>query len=253
MLSQFKRLLCIGFASVLTLSFVGSLQAEILVQSGDTIAFLGDSITHQGKAPGGWCGLVIASLKSAGIDATQINAGVGGNTSRDMAERFEKDVIAKKPAWMTLLCGTNDNPGHGLPLEESKKNITQIIETAQAAGIKVLILTMPVRGGVTKESAYNEFIRAFAREKGIPLADVFAAGKKVLEADIAKNGRPAKGSPPLLTIADGTHMNGLGNQVIAESVLSALGFSPEQIAKAEKNWPKSEPAKDAGPVAEPKK
>jgi len=253
MRSQLIRLFCVALVGLLMLSAVSSLRAEILIKSGDTIVFLGDSITRQGKGPGGYCGLVISSLKTAGIDATQINAGVGGNTSRDMAGRFEKDVIAKKPTWMTLLCGTNDNPNHGLPLEESKKNIATIIEKTQAAGIKVLMITMPVRGGVTKESAYNEFIRTYAKEKGIPLADSFALGKKLLEADIAKNGKPAKGAPPLLTIPDGTHMNALGNQVIAESILSAIGFTPEQVAKAKESWPKGETATDPDPAGEPKK
>jgi len=212
-------------------------RADVLVKSGDKIVFLGDSITHQGGGVTGWCSLVISGLKTAGVTAEQINAGRGGNTSRQMAERFEADVIAKKPAWMTLMCGTNDNPNHGLSPEESQKNITTIVEKTKAAGIKVLMITRPMRGGDPTENAYNEFIRKYAKENNVPLADVFAAMKSALADYKAKNPSLSPKSPPLLTIADGTHMNLRGNQVIAECVLQALGLTPQQIAKAKAAWP----------------
>ncbi len=211
--------------------------ADVLVKSGDKIVFLGDSITRQGDGSEGWCGLAVSSLKAVGIEAEPVNAGRGGNTSRDMAARFENDVISKKPAWMTLMCGTNDNPNHGLSLEESKENIRTIVEKTQAAGIKVLILTMPVRGGNLNENAYNEFIRELAKEKGIPIADVFAEMKKTLVKYKVKHPDLPPKSPPLLTIADGTHMNPMGNQVIAECVLAAFGLSPEQLSKVKASWP----------------
>ena len=228
-----SKLLLMGAAAFCLISEAG---ADVLVRSGDRIVFLGDSITHQGGGSEGWCGLVVSGLRSIGIEADPVNAGRGGNTSRDMAARFENDVISKKPAWMTLMCGTNDNPNHGLPLEESKNNIRTIVEKTQAAGIKVLILTMPVRGGNLNENAYNEFIREFAKEKGIPIADVFAEMKKTLMEYKAEHPDLPPKSPPLLTIADGTHMNPRGNQVIAECVLAAFGLSPEQLSKAKASW-----------------
>lgn len=228
------KLLLIGATA---LCLISEASADVLVKSGDKIVFLGDSITRQGSGSAGWCGLAVSSLKAIGIEADPVNAGRGGNTSRDMAARFENDVISKKPAWMTLMCGTNDNPNHGLPLEESKNNIRTIVEKTQASGIKVLILTMPVRGGNLNENAYNEFIRALAKEKGIPIADVFAEMKKTLMEYKAEHPDLPPKSPPLLTIADGTHMNPRGNQVIAECVLAAFGLSPEQISKVKAGWP----------------
>lgn len=206
------------------------------MHSGDAIAFLGDSITKQGSVPTGWCSLVAASLKSSGVDVTSINAGKGGHTTRDMVGRFETDVIAKKPTWMILMCGTNDNPGHGLSLEESARNITTIVEKTQSAGIKVLLVTRPMRGGDTTENDYNSFIRSFAKEKHLPLAEAFGAMANAQEEYLKKN-PSLPPNTPYLTIADGTHMNPRGNQVIAESVLTALGLSPEQIAQAKQSWP----------------
>jgi acyl-CoA thioesterase-1 len=224
------------FGAVLLCLTIQSSHAELLVKSGDSIAFLGDSITKQGSVPTGWCGLVISSLKATGIDATPINAGRGGHTTRDMLGRFEADVIARQPSWMILMCGTNDNPNRGLPPEESQKNITTIVEKTQAAGIKVLIATRPMRGGDTQENAYNEFLRKLAKDKNLPLAEVFGAMASAQAEHLKQNPSLPKNTP-YLTIADGTHMNPHGNQVIAESILTALGLTPDQIATAKKSWP----------------
>lgn len=82
--------------------------AELLVKSGQKIAFLGDSITAGGMAPLGYVSLTIAGLKANGIEATAIGAGVSGHKSNQMLERLERDVINKKPDCMTLSCGVND-------------------------------------------------------------------------------------------------------------------------------------------------
>ena len=73
-----------------------------------------------------------------------------------MLARLEKDVLSKKPDWMTLSCGVNDvwhfrlrlgkRTFKGVSLEDYKKNITAIIGKAQAAGIKVMILTSTMIG-----------------------------------------------------------------------------------------------------------
>jgi len=153
-----------------------------------------------------------------------------------MLARYEADVIAKKPDWMILMCGTNDNPKRGLSFEESQKNITTIVEKTQAAGIRVLIATRPMRGGETQENAYNEFLRTLAKDKHLPVAEVFGSMASAQSEYLAQNPTLPK-KTPYLTIADGTHMNPLGNQVIAESVLTALGLTPDQIATAKKTWP----------------
>ncbi|HWP64814.1 MAG TPA: hypothetical protein VNO26_02740 [Candidatus Limnocylindria bacterium] len=44
-------------------------RAELAVQSGDRILFLGDSITALGTEPVGYVSLVMAGLKTAGVEA----------------------------------------------------------------------------------------------------------------------------------------------------------------------------------------
>ena len=47
----------------------------------------------------------------------------------DLEARLDRDVISKKPDWMTLSCGVNDvwHGKRGVNLEDYKKNIASII------------------------------------------------------------------------------------------------------------------------------
>jgi hypothetical protein len=140
---------------------------------------------------------------------------------------------------MTLSCGVNDvwHGEKGVPLAEYKTNITAIVDKAQAAGIKVMILTATMIGedqnlpNNQKLIAYNDFLRSLAQEKNCLLADLnsdmqtaVAAGKKT-----APHGE-------LIATVDGVHMNALGNQVMAASILRAFGFSPAQVEKTGEYW-----------------
>ena len=207
--------------------------AGIAVKSGQKIAFLGDSITQAGAGPKGYVTLVMRGLEAGGVTATSIPAGISGHKSNDMLGRLDNDVLSKKPDWMTLSCGVNDvwHGANGVPLDPYKQNITQIVEKCQAAGVKVMILTSTMIGedqpnpNNQKLVAYNDFLRALAKDKKCLLADLNAD----MQAAIAKAGPDKKGN--LLT-GDGVHMNPAGDVMMATGVLKAFGLSDEQIAKA---------------------
>ncbi len=213
----------------------GPQAADLNLKSGQAVAFLGDSITQQGVRPGGYVSLVGAGLKAAGYDVTIIGAGISGHKSDNMLERVDRDVIGKKPDWMLLSCGVND-VGHGprgVPLDAYKTNIAAIVGKAQAAGIRVMILTATVftenleSEGNRKLSAYNEFLRSLAKEKGCLLADLNADFRTLLQA---------KMSPENLLTTDGVHMNERGNQVMARGVLRAFGLDEAQMGRVEEAW-----------------
>ncbi|HXX94934.1 MAG TPA: SGNH/GDSL hydrolase family protein [Planctomycetota bacterium] len=213
--------------------------SEIAVKEGERIAFLGDSITQGGMGPTGYVSLVIHGLKTSGVSATAIGAGISGHKSNDMLSRLQKDVLDKKPQWMTLSCGVNDvwHGERGVPLDQYKRNITEIVEKTQAAGIKVMILSStmitenPKEANNQKLAAYNDFLRDLAREKKCLFADLNAAMQKSLD-DLEKAGKK-RGT--LLT-SDGVHMNPWGNQMMAEGILRAFGLDDEAAAKARSAW-----------------
>jgi lysophospholipase L1-like esterase len=210
---------------------------EPAVKDGQKIAFLGDSITEQGAGPNGYVTLTIRGLEAVGVKATAVPAGISGHKSNQMLDRLERDVLGKKPDWMTLSCGVNDvwHGANGVPLDQYKTNITKIVETAQAAGVKVMILTATMIGedqpneNNQKLAAYNDFLRALAKEKKCLLADLNADMQAAVKA-------PGSGNPGTLVTTDGVHMNPAGNKLMAEGVLKAFGLDAEQLQKAKMAW-----------------
>jgi lysophospholipase L1-like esterase len=218
--------------------FLPVLMAEPLIQSGQTLAFMGDSITQFGaQSPSGYVSLVQSGLAANGIEVKIIPAGISGHKSDQMLARLKGQVLDKKPEWMTLSCGVNDvwHGARGIPLEDYKKNITEIVTQCEAAGVKVMILTStPINENENdnnkKLADYNAFLKQLAAERKLPLAD--------LSADMwAELNNPTKPRPPgnYLTV-DGVHMNPLGNQVMALGVLKAFGLDESQLTKAKESW-----------------
>ncbi|PHS03317.1 MAG: G-D-S-L family lipolytic protein [Blastopirellula sp.] len=236
------KLLCFTVAVLMTCLSTFELNAadKVAITKGQKIAFLGDSITAAGARNGGYCDLVMKTLNGRGLELTSQYAGIGGHKSNQMLARLEKDVLDHKPNWMTLSCGVNDvwHGERGVALKPYKKNITEIVDQAQAAGIKVVLLTSTMikedqaNDLNQKLAPYNQFIRKLAKKKKCLLADVNA------EMQAALKEFPADAEKGKQLTSDGVHMNALGNQMMAKGVLKALGLSDEEIAAAETEWNK---------------
>lgn len=224
---------------LLTMARLQSALGALPIESGQSIAFLGDSITAGGaKEPGGYCRLVIDGLKQQGVEVKGVFAGISGHKSNQMLARLDKDVIEKKPAWMTLSCGVNDvwHGERGVPLEEYKKNIEQIIDKAQTAGIKVVVLTSTmIKEDQQNELnqkllAYNAVLRELAKAKGCLLADLNAQMQDALKT-WKWTGREGN----KLT-NDGVHMNAYGNIMMAVGILKAFGLTQDKVDALMARW-----------------
>lgn len=231
-----KQTIALAFLA-LTLVSITPAQAEIPIKSGEKLAFLGDSITAGGKSnPGGYVNLVGSGLGTNGVKIEIIGAGISGHKSNQMLGRLENDVLKFKPQWMTLSCGVNDvwHGEKGVPLEDYKKNITSIVDQAQAAGVQVILLTSTMIGedqanpNNQKLIPYNDFLRSLAKEKKCLLADLNAD----MQAAVSKANTPGKNA---LT-GDGVHMMFPGDVMMATGILKALGLDEKQLAKAQDAW-----------------
>lgn len=219
-------------SAVLPLFAADAPKSAIPVVSGQKIAFLGDSITAGGAKPGGYCQLVLAGLKKEGIEVEGIFAGISGHKSNQMLARLDKDVLSKKPDWMTLSCGVNDvwHGAKGVNLEDYQKNITAIVDQAQAAGVKVMILTSTmIKEDQTNELnqkllAYNAFLKQLATEKGCLFADLNTAMQEALKTF------PEDAPAGKRLTRDGVHMNAEGNIMMANGILKAFGLSEAQLS-----------------------
>ncbi len=134
----------------------------LIFDKGDRILFLGDSVTDMGSnnpvGEGlnnslgfGYVRMVENLLCSVYPELTLrvTNAGVSGNTSRDLLARWERDAIALKPQWVSICIGINDVWRRfdvpsltelAVPPEEYEKNVEQMIVSIkdQVKGIFLL-------------------------------------------------------------------------------------------------------------------
>lgn len=208
---------------------------EILVKDGDTLAFLGDSITQYGQGnPEGYVNLVIRGLAMEGVNVKPVKAGISGHKSDNMLGRLDKDVLSKKPRWMTLSCGVNDvwhhDWGKGVSLEDYKANITKILNKCAASNCTVIVLTATMfeKPGMEKEkhnvaiAPYNAWLCAEAKRRGLPLADLNAA----MWAAHAKD-------PTVKLTRDGVHMAPAGDRLMARGVMAAMGVAESRFVEIE--------------------
>lgn len=90
--------------------------SEFVLKEGQRVVFSGDSITDCGRRGGdapygsGYVSEVISLIQARypALNVTYFNAGVSGNTVQQLSDRWEDDVLAHKPDWITVKIGIND-------------------------------------------------------------------------------------------------------------------------------------------------
>ena len=209
------------------------------------IVMLGDSITQQGENPGGYVWLTRQYLQR--IYPTQkievINAGISGHRSTEMIDRFQKDVLDQHPDLVTISVGVNDvwhgfydnHPAgdgpRGIKLEDYRRNVEDMVSRAEGRGAKIVILSAtPIYEDLknrenAKEEKYNSALRDIARRHNAIFVDYQRPMRKLIDTY-----RRSTGARDNFLTTDGVHMNSSGNEVMAHTLLSALGVPPEARA-----------------------
>ena len=141
----------------------------------DTVLFIGDSITDGGRGHcmdlnhiigHGYQEMVIAQIAADNLEKMPmfINKGISGNTTQDIAARWDEDVLKYKPNVVSLLCGINDimrKPEAAV--EEIVKNYLETVEmlikkTKEALPDVTFILCEPFYLEVKNQAAPYENI-----------------------------------------------------------------------------------------------
>ena len=226
-MNKMIQTLTISAVSALTTMFAvadGDVADGFAFKNGDTIAFLGDSITQAGSYDDGYIRLFEKVILNLGIEQyTFFERGVGGNTSADMLARVDKDVVAYHPTWTTYSAGVNDicYSGKTQTLDQYKANVTATFDKLDACGTKVIVFTTTPISEQTGESAldpYVTWLREEANRRGYRIAEMNTAMKDELIA------RGATGSTPWKLTIDGIHLNADGNKIMAWELLKAFGI-----------------------------
>ena len=208
----------------------------MLFAPGQKILFVGDSITdcdRRGAAAPygtGYMSMVRNLLLARYPDhhLTCVNRGIGGDTTRDLAARWERDVVAEQPDWLSVLIGINDvwrafgpNVHEAVPLPEYTATLRRLLDRTRAATRARLILLTPYmikpdRAQPMRRQidTYGDTIAGLATDYQAVLVPVQAAFDTALAA-----------TPPTAWADDQIHPNGPGHAVIALAFLRAVGFA----------------------------
>lgn len=205
--------------------------ASAQLKDGETIVFLGDSITQQGAGPKGYVTLFREAVEKARPDSgiKVIGAGIGGHKVPNLEARLDKDVLAHKPNVVVIYIGINDvwhsTRGQGTDIATFETGLRSLVKRCNDAGARVILATPSVIDEKTDGSnpldkmldEYSDVSRKVAMETGSTLLDLrkaFMAYNKEYNTANAPKG--------ILT-GDGVHLNDAGNRFLAVRMLEAAG------------------------------
>ncbi len=177
------------------------------------IVCLGDSLTY-GYPYGPRYSWVYYAARKSGLNL--VNAGVNGDTIEDMARRFQKDVLERKPVAVVILGGTNDAFCSEITIAQTVYYLEEMIKEAVDNNIQpVLGLPIPVDEPLIAEKLERicSSYRDTASRLKVPVID-FAA--PFLD--------PRSGSPRADLYVDGVHPNRTGYEVMGETAVVALSL-----------------------------
>jgi len=231
------------------------------IMDGQLVAFMGDSITEHLVAVSDWMETQTDGLPPVGtqvhVDRHEnrgwtnmlanrihlayperhiryVNAGIGGNSSRQMLARFDADVLAYQPQWLLLSAGVvevrrtyqPDRANERVPLDEYVANLTMMISQALNIGTQVILLeptphTHPVTDGspgVTLQNV-NNLTRQYATAMA-QVAQETSVGFVVLFETFLEIENRLGGKASLY--ADEVHLNARGDLLYSQLVYQYL-------------------------------
>ena len=199
-------------------------------KNGDKIVFAGDSITDANKLNTndrlgeGYVRLIRDALTAFEPQDryTIVNAGISGNTSRDLLARWEQDVTALRPDVVFCMIGINDvwrhfdglaEPDALVSEEEYEKNLREICKKAK--GFRQFYLITPYFMERNRQDEmrmltekYASVMRRVAEENGVGLLD---AQEVFDEYMVARPGQSI--------MWDRVHPGAVGSMLLARMIL----------------------------------
>ena len=145
--------------------------------------------------------------QSTGIKYRVINGGITGSTTSGGLGRIEW-LLRAKPDYLILALGGNDGL-RGIPVQESKKNLSTIIEQAKSSNIPTMLagMKMPPNYGIDYTKDFENMYSEIAETHEIELLPFLLEGV---------------GGNPKMNLPDGIHPNASGHKVICDLVYTYL-------------------------------
>lgn len=175
------------------------------------VLFFGDSLTagYGLSTEEAFPALVEKKLNKNGKTVKVVNAGLSGETSAGGLSRI--DWVLRQPVDVFILeLGANDGL-RGLPLDQTQKNLQQIIDRVRTKNpkAKIVIAGMMVPPNLGKEYAgkFQKIFPELAKKNNATLIPF-------LLQDVAGNEK--------LNLGDGIHPNIDGHRIVAENVYKVI-------------------------------
>ena len=227
-------MLRISFLAALlaALVFPAPALADFALRDGDTVVFLGDSITAARAY-----GKVIEKftyLRYPDRKIHFVNAGWGGDTADGGLKRLERDVLSLKPTVVIVAYGVNDI-GWGMRADEEHKQlylagVRGIVQQCLKAGARVFICSPAVTGEDPSRSEKG-YLKKMADE-GMELSRSLGGGAidihgtmREVQRRVAKHNEGTSDPKKRVTLhaEDGIHLNDTGQICMAWAILKGLG------------------------------
>ena len=146
-------------------------------------------------------------LAARGIRARVVNAGVSGDTSAGGLERLEWALQGDVRVLIVAL-GANDGL-RGLPPDQLQRNLSEVIERAQARGITVILAGMeaPPNYGRDYIVSFHNVYPALAQRYRVAFVPFLLQGVA---------------GTPSLNQSDGIHPTAAGARIVADNVWAVL-------------------------------
>jgi lysophospholipase L1-like esterase len=206
------------------------------------LLFIGDSVTDCARLRlvGEGSGAALGQGYVAAVDAVLgplyptrpiriANMGISGNTVRDLASRWDADVLELGPDWLAVMIGINDvwrqfdgvDSAAAVMPDEFGRTYEALVARA-LPGLKRLVLLTPfyVQSLRTdpmrlRTDEYGSIVRELAARHGALLVDTQAAMDRAL----------ARGDFGSIA-GDRVHPTHAGHEIIARAFLRAIGVTP---------------------------
>ena len=175
-----------------------------------TLLVLGDSLSaaHNIPVEAGWVHLLEVRMGDMEPGWTVINASISGETSLSGRNRLPALLAQYHPRIVVIELGANDGL-QGLPLPNLRANLAAMVDAAQHAGAKVLLLgiEMPVNYGPQYRDGLRAIYADLAHEKQAALVPFLLEG-------VALN--------PALMQEDGLHPVAAGEPIVLNTIWPQL-------------------------------
>ena len=157
-----------------------------------------------------------------------VNTGIGGNTIRDLAARWQTDVLDLNPDWLSILIGINDvwrqfdTPFQldGLvSLDEYATKLERLIQTTQPR-LKGLILMTPYFIEPNKSDAMRTMMDQYGnamRQLSVKYRTIFVDTQSAFYSVLQYR-------DPMSLAGDRIHPNQAGHMILARAFLKAVEY-----------------------------